>query len=131
LKFALLYLSKRIFSFFLLRKTLVVFGPPSCFLLLRRRRIWANILRVIQPIRFQNSSHTVNVYIIIIVIVLYNYNFWENYLICHFLKCFRDSWSCGLCESLDSPAKKQPGRMYDFLRVYKRSSKFYMHVRLH
>jgi hypothetical protein len=42
------------------------------------RRIWADIRRVIQPIRLQNSSYTVNDYIIILY-RLYRSRLWQRF----------------------------------------------------
>ena len=48
-------------------KPLAVGVPPSCSLFVNRR-IWAGVRRVFQPIRLQNSSYTVDGYIIITII---------------------------------------------------------------
>ena len=46
----LLSFSKRIFSFFLLRKTHVVFGPPSCFSLLAVYELINEIIRLMSEL---------------------------------------------------------------------------------
>jgi hypothetical protein len=60
----------------------------TAILFFATRRIWADIRRVIQPIRLQNSSYTVNDYIINIYIYIYIYEtlFWALLVLPSYLK---------------------------------------------
>jgi hypothetical protein len=67
----------------------------TAILFFATRRIWADIRRVIQPIRLQNSSYTVNDYIIYIHLHLSPHTFhfdsiraWSTYLPICVLWCF-------------------------------------------